>query len=111
MISLAKITVVGYIGNDAELNQINGQKVCNFSVSYNGSKYNKATQTYDPKTTWFQISFWKKPEIYEQLKKGAQVLIDGKFDVDEYTTKDNQKSFSLKIVAEDVLILQKKNDG
>ena len=106
-----RITVLGFIGNDAEMSQINGNKVCNFSVSSNGSKYIKETKTYDPKTIWFQISYWKKPEIYEKLKKGTQVLIDGKFDFDEYETKTGQRAFALKITAEDITILQKKNEN
>lgn len=78
--SFAKMTVLGNIGQDAVIKEINGKFVVNFSVAHN-EKWKDAQGQQNEKTTWFSCAIWKdsreKTRIAEYLKAGQIVHLEG----------------------------------
>lgn len=85
---MKQITVVGYLGNDARLQESNGKKVINFSVATT-EKYKDSNGTAVEKTTWVDCSLWDKENLAEWLKKGTQVLVQGNPEAYAYIAKDS----------------------
>lgn len=78
--SFAKITILGNIGQDSVIKEVNGKFVINFSVAHN-EKFTTADGQKHEKTTWFSCAIWKesreKTRIAEYLKAGQIVYIEG----------------------------------
>lgn len=65
------LSLIGRIGKDAEVKELNGQKVINFSLAWSEKK--------DSETIWFDCAKWgDKVGVADYLKKGTQVAITGK---------------------------------
>ncbi len=102
--SFAKIIVLGNIGQDAVIKEINGKFVINFSVAHN-EKYMDSTGQKHEKTTWFSCAIWKdsreKTRIAEYLKAGQIVHVEG---VPEIRIFDGQngKSAAINITVKDI---------
>lgn len=102
--SFAKMTVLGNIGQDAVIKEINGKFVINFSVAHNEKFTDSAGQKHE-KTTWFSCAIWKdsreKTRIAEYLKAGQIVHLEG---VPEIRIFDGQngKSAAINITVKDI---------
>jgi single-strand DNA-binding protein len=77
-----KIIFTGNVGKDAEVKEIKGYKVINFSVAVKVSK--EVIQ-------WTECAIWRKLDqsvsIADYLKKGTKVLIEGEPSVEIYNEK------------------------
>lgn len=54
---MLKTLVIGLLGRDAIVNEVNGRKVINFSVAHS-FKYKDAAGTEKTKTTWLDCAYW-----------------------------------------------------
>lgn len=87
---LNKVMLVGNLTRDPETRHTNsGLQVTSFSIAVNDRSRGKQNET----TMFIKITtFGKTAEIADKyLRKGSQVLVDGKLEIDEYETKDGQK--------------------
>lgn len=112
MASFNKITIVGFLGKDVETRYMpDGTTVASFSVATT-EKYKKDGE-WQEKTLWFKVNVWgKQGEACAQyLAKGAQVFIDGRLSVQEYTDRDGNQRTSLEVRASDVQFLDRKSQG
>lgn len=103
MSGLNKVIVMGNLGQDPEVKFIpSGQQVANFSVATSESWKDKSGNKQE-RTEWHRIVAWGKlAELCgEYLKKGRQVLVEGKLQTDMYE-KDGVKHYTTKIVASNV---------
>lgn len=76
--------VIGLIGKDAVLNEVNGKKVINFNVAFT-EKFKDQLGIEQSKTTWLHCNWWtEKTGILSHLKKGQKVLVSGKPEVRIY---------------------------
>jgi single-strand DNA-binding protein len=118
--SYQKIVVIGNLGRDPEMRYTpSGQAVTSFSIAVNES-YTNANGEKVKKTIWFRISAWgKQAEICNQyLKKGQQVLVDGRMSADPntggpkiWTKQDGTAGSSFEITAQTVRFLSTRTDG
>ena len=105
MAGLNKIQIIGNLGRDPEMRYTpQGNNVTSFSVA--------VTRRWDDKeeTTWFNVSAWGRlAEICNQyLTKGKQVYIEGRIHPQQtYTDRDGITRASLKITANEVVMLGK----
>jgi single-strand DNA-binding protein len=85
--SYQSITIVGYVGKDAEMRYTpQGQNVTSFSVATD-RKYTSSSGEQVDETTWFKITAWGKlaETCNNYVKKGRLVLIEGRLIVDPKT--------------------------
>ena len=89
--SFAKISVLGNIGQDAEVREVNGRFAINFSIAHN-RRWTDSDGVKRENTTWFSCAIWKdsrdKIKIAEYLKAGQIVLVEGMPEVRTYKNKD-----------------------
>lgn len=93
------ITIVGKIGQDPELRMTNsGMSVCTFGVGTTSGKDDKK------KTIWHNVTVFGDMATHaaESFSKGTNVIIVGRYDVDEYETKQGEKKKSYKVIADEI---------
>jgi len=93
------ITIVGKVGQDPELRMTNsGMAVCTFGVGTTSGRDDKK------KTVWHNVTVFGDMATHaaESFSKGTNVIIVGRYDVDEYETKQGEKKKSYKVVADEI---------
>jgi single-strand DNA-binding protein len=106
-----RVQLIGNLGGSPEVKTLDsGNKVARFSIAtseyYTNKKGEKVTET-----QWHNIVVWGKlAGIAEQLlQKGSEVVIDGKISTRNYTDKEGIKKYFTEIVANELLLINKKN--
>jgi len=107
-----KVILAGRVGQDPTFKLLaNENSVANFSVATTEFKnVNGEKQTH---TEWHNIAAWKKLAnfVNDYLKKGDQVLVEGRLKYDTYE-KDGVKKYKTSIVAHQVKAFwDKKNEA
>lgn len=118
--SYQKIIITGNLGRDPEMRYTpSGQAVTSFSVAVNES-YTSANGEKVKRTIWFRVTAWgKQAEICNQyLKKGSQVLVDGRMSADPatggpkiWTKQDGSSGSSFEVTASTVRFLSSRTDA
>lgn len=92
---MIKLLVIGNLGKDAVLNNVNGKNVINFTVAHT-EKYKDAQGVQKDRTVWVDCSYWTdRTGVAPYLKKGTQVYVEGNPDVRTYTTQDGRNGATL----------------
>ena len=109
---MLKLLVIGHLGKDATVNNVNGKNVINFTAAHT-EKYKDAQGTQIDKTTWVECSYWtERIAIAPYLKKGTQVYAEGIPEIRNYTTNDGRTGSSLVLRVTNIQLLGSKNaDG
>ncbi|MDG1571225.1 single-stranded DNA-binding protein [Robiginitalea sp. M366] len=103
-----KVQLIGNLGQDPEVSDLESGKMARFSVAtnetYRNSKGEKVTDT-----QWHQVVTWgKTAEIVEQfLKKGREVALEGKLIHRHYDTDDGQRKYITEVKCTELLLLGK----
>jgi len=106
---LNEVRLLGNLTRDPELKTTeNGKKLCKFSIATNRS-WKEEDGTLKTQVDFHNIICWgRKAEVYsEYLKKGSKVLILGRIENQKYI-KDNVTRTYSQIVANDIIMLDKK---
>jgi len=107
MPSFNSITIVGYLGRNAEQRFTpQGLAVASFSVATTDKRRDKET------TTWFRCTiFGKQAEAVAQyLVKGKLVFVEGQLRQEEYTDKNGVTKTSLEVNVTSLQLLGGKDD-
>jgi single-strand DNA-binding protein len=76
---MQRVTIIGHIGQDATVKDLGQNQVINFSVAVSESYVNKTTNEKVVNTTWYECAKWgNNTAVAQYLKKGTQVLVEGK---------------------------------
>lgn len=108
-----KVILVGNIGKDPEVQLIEGNiPVAKFPLATTEMRKEKSGQQISD-TTWHNIVLWRGlAELAEKyLRKGSLVYIEGKLRNRNYEDKDKIKRFYTEIVAENLVMLDKRKDS
>ena len=106
---MIKLQVIGNIGKDAIVNNVNGKNVINFNVAHT-ERFKDAQGNQKDKTVWVDCAYWTdKTAVAPYLKKGTQVFVDGQPDVRTYTTGDGRNGASLTLRVASVQLLGSKS--
>lgn len=100
--------IIGHIGKDAEIRNINNMVAIGFNVAHTESWTDQSGEKKE-RTTWIQCTMWRKPDktgIVQYLKKGVKVLVEGRAEADAYL-KDGQAVGSLKLTVQNLELLSK----
>ena len=113
MAGINKVILVGNLGKDPEVRYLEGGiPVANFSLAT--SEFYKDKNGNRVETTdWHKIVAWRGlAEVASKfLKKGMQVYVEGKLKTKSWTDKDGTKQFSTEIVADNLVMLGKREEG
>lgn len=108
---MLKLNVIGHLGKDAIVNNVNGKSVINFSVAHS-EKVRDAQGNTNDKTVWVECAYWTdKVAIAPYLKKGTQVYAEGNGDVRSYTTNDGRSGTNLTLRVLNIQLLGGKAEG
>lgn len=102
-----KVQLIGNLGNEPEVITLeSGKKLAKFSLatneSYRNSEGEKITNT-----EWHNLIAWGKiADVVEKyLKKGNEVMVEGKLTSRSYETKEGEKRYITEIVCNELLML------
>ncbi len=108
---MIKMQVIGNLGKDALVNNVNGKNVINFTVAHT-EKFKDAQGNQKDRTTWVDCAYWTdRTAVAPYLKKGTQVYVEGQPDVRSYTTQDGRNGASLVLRVLSVQLLGAKPEG
>jgi len=111
--SLNKVILIGNLGKDPETKVTqNGKSVARFSIATTETWKTQEGEK-QQKTEWHQIVAWNKlAEIVgKYLRKGKQVMIEGRIQYREYTDNDNVKRNFTEIQCDNLVMLGRAEDG
>jgi len=107
---MIKLMVIGNLGKDAVVNNVNGKNVINFTVAHT-ERYKDAQGVQKDRTTWVDCAYWTdRTAIAPYLKKGTQVYVEGQPDIRTYTTQDGRQGASLTLRIVSIQLLGAKPD-
>ncbi|MEX6687573.1 single-stranded DNA-binding protein [Danxiaibacter flavus] len=109
---MIKLQVIGNLGKDCVVNNVNGKSVINFSVAHT-EKFRDAQGNQKDKTIWVECAYWTdRTAIAPYLKKGTQVYVEGAPDIRTYSTQDGRQGASLSLRISNVQLLgTRSSDG
>ena len=102
---MIKLQIVGNLGGDCTLKEVNGKNVINFNVAHT-EKFKDSQGNLKEKTTWVNCAYWTdRTAIAQYLKKGKQVYAEGSPEVEAYTNKENMPAATLRMRVRDIQLL------
>lgn len=106
--SVNKIILIGSLGKDAETRVTqNNVSITNFSVATSHS-YKGKDENWVNETTWHNCTLFNPSDFTKSaLKKGAKVYVEGRLSKKEYTDKEGIKRYSVDVMVEKVMPLDK----
>ena len=108
---MVKLQVIGHLGKDAAVNNINGKSVINFTVAHS-EKYRDQQGVQVDKTLWVDCAYWTdRTAIAPYLKKGTQVYAEGTPDIRIYTRADGSQGSTLTLRVQTVQLLGGRSEG
>ena len=114
MAGVNKCIIIGNLGRDPEIKYTqNNVPVANFSVATTESWKDKNSGEWQEKTEWHRIVAWRhlaeRAERY--LKKGKQVYIEGRIETRKWTGQDGNDRYTTEIVAQQMMLLGRRDEG
>lgn len=108
---MIRISVIGRLGQDAVVNNVNGKTVINFSMAYS-EKFKKQDGQEVDKTTWISCAYWtEKINVANYLKKGTLIYMEGKPEAKNYVnTSTNETVAQLHARVASLQLLSGKQD-
>jgi single-strand DNA-binding protein len=113
MRGLNKVTLIGNLGNDPNIQTLEGNiKVAKFSLATTES-YKDSNGQNQTVTDWHNIVLWRGlADLAEKyLHKGSLIYVEGKLKTRNYDDKDGQKKYVTEIISEQLILLDKKTNG
>ncbi|MBN2087213.1 single-stranded DNA-binding protein [Candidatus Peregrinibacteria bacterium] len=113
MRSVNKVILVGNLTRDPELKQTtNGQSIVTFGLATNREWVTRSTEK-KSLAEYHNIAAWGKlAEICQNyLKKGKLVYVEGYLKTRSWDSPEGVKIFRTEIVATDMIMLDKRQDG
>jgi len=112
MPSLNKVTIIGHVGDDAQMRFTpSGRPVTSFNVAA-GRSYTTSDGERRDETEWFTVVTWGKlaKTCNQFVAKGRQVYAEGSIKLKTWEGQDGQKHSKNEITAQTVLFLGKREE-
>jgi len=107
-----KVTLVGNVGDDPRVNQLDDNKfVANFPLATN-EKYTDREGKAVEKTEWHKVVVWNKQAevVKNYVKKGDPLYVEGKIRTNAWEDKEGNKRYSTEIICDNFLFLSTKHE-
>lgn len=111
MSSINRATIMGNVGKDPVVRDVNGTTVASFTIATTDRWKDKETGEKVERTEWHNIQAWAgTASIVERfVRKGSHVLVEGKIRTRKYTNKEGVTVYSTEINADEVYLLGKRD--
>lgn len=108
---MIKLQIIGNLGKDCIVKEINGKNVINFSVAHT-ERFKDAQGNQKERTTWVECAYWTdKTGIAPYLTRGRTVYAEGSPEADAYTNKEGQAAATLRMRVQTVQLLGGTSEG
>lgn len=108
---MLKMQIIGNLGKDCIVNNVNGKSVINFTVAHT-EKFRDSQGTNQEKTTWVECAWWTdRTTITPYLTKGKQIYAEGTPEVRSFTRNDGTAGAALSLRVREVQLLGGKADS
>jgi single-strand DNA-binding protein len=97
------ITLVGNLPRDPEIRfTATGRAVASFSMGV-GRRY-QVNGEWQEQTSWFNVTAWGQlgENAAATLVKGSRVVVTGRLEQSEYTSREGEKRTAIDVVADDI---------
>jgi len=107
---MIKLQIVGNLGKDCIVKEVNGKTVINFSVAHT-ERYKDSQGAQKERTTWVECAYWTdKTAVAQYLTKGKTIYAEGSPEADAYMNKDNQAAATLRMRVQNIQLLGGSGD-
>ncbi len=108
---MIKLQIIGNLGKDCIVKEVNGKNVINFSVAHT-ERFKNSVGEQKERTTWVECAFWTdRTAIAPYLKKGQLVFAEGSVEADGYMNRENQAAATLRMRVRDIQLLGGRTDN
>ena len=102
---MIKLQIIGNLGKDCIVKEINGKHVINFSVAHS-ERFKDAQGNQKERTTWVECAYWTdRTAIAPYLLKGTTVYAEGSPEADAYSNKEGQAAATLRMRVQNIQLL------
>lgn len=102
---MIKLQIIGNLGKDCIVKEINGKHVINFSVAHT-ERFKDSQGNQKERTTWVECAYWTdRTAIAPYLVKGTSVYAEGSPEADAYTNKEGQAAATLRMRVQNIQLL------
>jgi single-strand DNA-binding protein len=102
---MIKLQIVGNLGKDCIVKEVNGRNVINFSVVHS-ERYKDAQGVQKERAIWVECAYWTdRTAVAPYLTKGQMVYAEGTPEADGYLNKENQPAATLRMRVQSVQLL------
>ena len=102
---MIKLQIIGNLGKDCIVKEVNGKNVINFSVAHS-ERYKDSQGNQKERTTWVECAYWTdRTAVAQYLTKGRTVYAEGTPEADAYTNKEGQAAATLRMRVQSVQLL------
>jgi single-strand DNA-binding protein len=112
--SLNRATIIGNITRDPDARTTtSGQNVVSFSVATSRRWKDQATGDMKEQTEFHNCVAWAKlaQTVSTYCRKGSKVYVEGRLQTRSWDDPQGQKKYRTEIVAESVILLDRKSDA
>lgn len=92
---MLQFSIIGNLGKNAEVRNINGKSYYSFSVAHS----QKVPNSFDKVTLWIDVLAPGSDKLAQYLVKGTKVFVSGDGSVNQYVGKDGQSHVSVSMFA------------
>ncbi|QMW05918.1 single-stranded DNA-binding protein [Spirosoma foliorum] len=113
MRGLNKVTLIGNLGKDPEIQQLEGNiSVAKFSMATTETFKDDKGQSQST-TEWHNVVLWRglAEVAHKYLQKGSSVFVEGKLKTRQYDDKEGKTRYITEIIADQLILLDKRNDA
>lgn len=105
------VRLIGNLGSNPEVRETGKSKLAKFSLATNES-YKNDKGEWVTETQWHNIVAWgaQAERVAKYLKKGTEVLVEGKLTSRNYEDKDGVKRYFTEINMRELLLFGKKDN-
>ncbi len=108
---MIKLQIIGNLGKDCIVKEVNGRNVINYSVAHT-ERFKDSSGIQKERTTWVECAYWTdRTAIAPYLKKGQLVYSEGSPEADGYMNKDNQAAATLRMRVREIQLLGGRTDN
>lgn len=107
---MVKLQIIGHLGKDCVVNDVNGKNVINFNVA-STEKFKNQAGVMQERTTWVECAYWTdRTAIAPYLVRGQLVFVEGTPSAEAFKRQDGEPGASLRLRVRDVQLLGGKTD-